>query len=113
MNFDENKLFTEINTIPPFYQEVILSFHKSRCTKPPNSFNDILCSLMWGNKYFTFGKKRKHTLYFKNLINLGIIFFKDIMITHGAVNKRYIYSKLNHINIFQFLQQISKLLESI
>lgn len=111
MTFDQISLFQHLKEIPEFYQSVILSFNESKMTKPPLTSESLMNSMIWGNKYLTYGKKTKQTLYFKSWIDVQIIYMKDILIHNGKIDQNYIFDRLNQkVN---FLSQMSMLCESL
>ena len=97
MNFENKQSFPHVTQIAPFYQEVILSFNKSKNTKKPNNQEELLESIIWGNKYLTIKHRANNgqiTLYFKNWISQNIIKLRDLLIISGEIDQHYIYQKL-------------------
>lgn len=103
-----------INTLPHFYSQVIKSWNKAKEVKGPDDTN-LLNEMIWGNKYVTIKSKRsKQALYFKNWIEVGIIFIKDLMINNSVVDDIYVYNKLaNKINFFHEMTVVKKALNSV
>ena len=57
------KMFTPLKNIPRFYQEVILSYNKSKIVRNEDFYNNIRNQTIWCNKYIKF---KGETLLFKN-----------------------------------------------
>ena len=77
------KMFPFLKTIPEFYQDVILSYNKSKIM----SYEDFLVNVknqpIWCNKYIKFEGK---TLLFKSWIDDGIVMLKNIRINNGILD---------------------------
>jgi hypothetical protein len=103
-NFHNSSQFPQIKLLPVFYQEVIISFNKS---KPPTDLNDKLCILdesLWGNyliiNYHKQSKSHK-TLYFKHWIDAGLVKVGNLKFDNGVIDEKFIYEKVkNKANIF-------------
>ena len=72
-----------LKNLPRFYKEAWLSYYSCR---PKTEIQDLspynfLTSIIWGNKYFQFKGK---CLYFKNWINAGIVYVKDLFNYEGC-----------------------------
>ena len=72
-----------LKKLPRFYKEAWLSYYSCR---PKTEIQDLspynfLTSIIWGNKYFQFKGK---CLYFKNWINAGIVYVKDLFNYEGC-----------------------------
>ena len=99
-----------IKSIPSFYQEVIISFTKSKIGKCKEI--DVNQPL-FGNQLLTYGEERKAiSPYFINWINSGILTIKDLSITDGKLNEQYIYEKVSpKQNIYSEITIIKKCLK--
>ena len=73
LTFNKVDTFPLVETLPTFYQDVILGFNKSKvCPKPHNK---LLSQVIWGNRHFTYWdkyKKTQSTLYFKEWLAAGL-----------------------------------------
>ena len=67
-------MFPSLKTIPEFYQEVILSYNKSKILSNENSHENIKNQPIWCNKYIKFKGK---ALLFKSWIEDGIVVLKN------------------------------------
>lgn len=98
MTFDKPYMFPNLSKIPLFYREVILSFNKCKSIKRPTNNEEVLESIIWGNKHFTIKEKnqgrKEVTLWFPSWVNVGIVKVKDIMVIDGNINEQYIFEKL-------------------
>ena len=79
------KMFPCLKTIPKFYQEVILSYNKSKILSNEYFHEDIKNRPIWCNKYIKFEGK---VLLFKNWIEDGIVMLKNICGFFGKYNTR-------------------------
>ena len=82
MNFKNVKTLPIMKCIPKFYQDVFVGFNKCKTLKPLESMksHEILTQVIWGNEYF---KNKHQTLYFKNWIDSGFTFVKDLLDIEG------------------------------
>lgn len=99
MNFTNVTQFPELCKIPEFYQQVICSTNKLKCSKPPSNKSEILCNYLWGNVNLSLNSassgKTKKTLYFKSWIECGFLNVADIMFENGRINEQYIYDNVH------------------
>ncbi len=98
MNFDRLDTFPSLDNIPKFYQEMILAFNKSKNTTVPENHEQLMQSVIWGNKNIMI-KSNQHkkdiTLYYESWIQVGLIYVKDLLIIDGKISDNYIFQKLN------------------
>ena len=77
------KMFPLLKTIPEFYQDVILSYKKSKIM----SYEDFRVSIknqpIWCNKYIKFEGK---TVLFKSWIEDGIVMLKNFRLNNGILD---------------------------
>ena len=82
-------------SIPQFYQDIWLSFYECKSISPMNelnNFNFLTCTI-WGNSRLKFKNK---CLFFKNWIESGIIFIKDLYDENGhCIDEKTLLDKLN------------------
>ncbi len=110
MTFRNEKEFPYMNTITPFYREVITAFNKVKQPVKPCNENDLLNTMIWGNRYLTYkGKRNKMiTLYSKEWIDSNIIFINNLLITNGTISVDYIHNKLTYKgNIFRDMTRLN------
>ena len=110
MNFDNADSFPLIKSIPQFYQDVILAFNRSKTSNKPTTTDEILETIIWGNKHIAVkcSRQRNLTLFYNNWIDENIIYVKDLLITNGVINQRYIFDKLK--KKANYLSEMSKLI---
>ena len=95
MNVYQPDSLPELKRIPKFYQEVIISFNKSKCLSKPTNQNELLNSPIWGNRFFTYHiKKKTFVLNNLNWQKAGLILVKDVKITDSKIDQNYIYRKV-------------------
>ncbi len=110
MTFQKQEEFPYMNSIPPFYREVITAFCKSKDPVRPNNEFDLLRSIIWGNRFITYqGKRNKQmTLYSKEWVKHNIICVKDLLIINGKISVQYISDTINcRINIFTDISRLN------
>ena len=93
--FKNAEYFPVIKSIPPFYQEVIMSFNRCKTITPFKDLNksDVFQQTIWGNEYF---KVSKTYLYLKNWVNEGINYVKDLVNKDGSFkNDKQLYDTIN------------------
>ena len=95
MNIDDIKNVPNVEHIPEFYRDVIISWVKSGGgqTKTPKRFQDIRKQVIWGNKFIKFGTK---CLLFKKWINSDLIYINDIIDEEGKLSEEFILQKLKY-----------------
>ncbi len=101
MTFQKQEEFRYMNSLPPFYREVITAFCKSKDpVKPSNEF-DLMRSIIWGNRFITYQGKRNRqlTLYSKEWVKYKIIFVKDLLILDGKISIHYMQGPYFHGHI--------------
>lgn len=112
-NFNKKSLVPYIKRMPIFYQDVVIAFNKSKVV-PQTTFNDnIFTQTIWGNRYIV--RKvgnTKHTLYFKNWIDSGILYIGQLCFTDGKLDENYIYNVIrNKVNIFSEVSLLKQALK--
>ena len=114
LNFTEKKHFPLLQKIPPFYQDVIACFNKSKICPLPLNRCDIMQQVIWGNRHLTYwSKELKHrvTIYFKEWIHAGIIHVHDLKFIDGRIDCNYVFEKVkNKRNIFHEISTLNKVL---
>lgn len=88
MNFKNTKQFSVISKLPQFYQQIILSYNKSKNIHKGVSNNDII----WGNQKFVINNK---CLYFKHWIDAGINQIKDIKKENRLIHSDELLKRLS------------------
>jgi len=103
-----------LNTLPSFYSQIIKAWNKAKPIKIPES-KEWLNEIIWGNKFFTVKvKKSQQSLYFKNWIDAGIIFVKDLVINSSVIDETFVYKVLSYkINFFHEMTIVKKALKSV
>ena len=76
-------MFTPLKNIPRFYQEIILSYNKSKIVRNEEFHNNIRNITIWCNKYIEF---KGDTLLFNNWIKDGVILFKNLKLDNGILD---------------------------
>ena len=77
------KMFPLLKTIPEFYQDVILSYNKSKIMNYEDFRVNIKNQPIWCNKYIKFEGK---TLLFKSWIEDGIVMLKNLRINNDILH---------------------------
>ena len=105
----DTKMCKHIKKIPTFYQEVIVSYNKSKIV---NENNLDINQPLFGNRLLTYGKEgQKQCPYFINWINSGLCSVKDLRLINGKIDEHYIYEKVqNKANIYVEICTIQKCL---
>ena len=104
-NFGDNNLLLYTNnpendyikTIPIFYQQVLLSHMKLNNAQYDEQEvrKNILNNTIWHNKHITTKIRRKNQpLYFKNWIEAGILFIKDLKFKNGTLDENHCYKSV-------------------
>ena len=83
MNFNSTCQFPALESIPKFYQDVVISYHCGKYYTKPCSQETLYKELLWGNNMFVFhtkasGKTVCRTLFNKYFIEAGILSVGDI-----------------------------------
>ena len=68
-------MFPSLKQIPEFYQDVVLSYNKSKIMSLEDFHNNIQNQPIWGNRFI---KLKKETLLFKSWVRNGIIAMKNL-----------------------------------
>ena len=114
LNFTEKSHFPLLQKLPPFYQDVITSFNKSKNCSLPLSKGELLQQVIWDNRHLTYwSKELKHkvTPYFKEWVLTEITHVQDIKFINGKIDCGYIYEKVkNKRNIFHEISILNKVL---
>ena len=85
--FYDPSQFPGINRIPQFYQEMVVAFNKAKWSKKPSTEEELLGSVIWGNRHFTIGEKcKQETIHNKHWIDQGIMTFGQILLPNGNLD---------------------------
>lgn len=103
--FTQKSMFPQIDSIPAFYQDVVISYNSAKQIKYEEFVQNIKYQPIWGNRFV---KLKNKTLYFKSWITEGIVAFENLKIANGKIDVEYIYNRLrdkrkfhSEINILQ------------
>ena len=94
MNFRKIDEFGVFLKVPPFYQQIIISYNLCKTIRPINKLNtvEILSQPLWGNEYF---KSKGKCLYYKNWLESGFLHVKDLVEHDGSfISEHNILQKL-------------------
>ena len=98
-NYDSIAIDKVDTKIPTFYKEILQAWEQIRyCTtvKPINIGNneslDVLNQIVWHNKLVMFDK---HSLFYKEWYDSGILYLGDIFRENGFKSIEYIMSEIN------------------
>ena len=83
-------------TLTPFYKgliEIWIEFKTCLCTKHADNFCNIRQQIIWGNMRI---KHKGKSLLFRNWIQYGIIFIKNILSENGLISEHVIFNKLHN-----------------
>ena len=100
-NFTNEKEIGQLS-IPVFYKEVFFAYNKCKFTKSVEKMNnyDFLSQIIWCNNMFKFNGK---CILFRNWINCGIIFVKDLFKENGQLlSSTDIFGKLESKHNWMF-----------
>ena len=98
MSFERLQDISEINILPAFYQEILLSFCKSKNIDTFENKEQFFSQLLWGNRLLKYKDK---CLFSKHMIEAGLLYVKDIINADGTF-KLNIYERLiNKMNYFR------------
>ena len=76
-----------VKSLPEFYQDVIISYNKSKVINYEDFCNNVLNQPIWGNNFIKFKNK---TLFFKNWIAEGIVSVNNLKIRNGVLDIAYL-----------------------
>ena len=100
MSFQSANEMPCLSSLPKFYQEVLISYCKSKPNKEIKSKSELYNQLIWGIHLVTHDN---NCLYSLNMINANVLFFKDILLPNefdniefDIENKIFIKSKPNY-----------------
>ena len=97
MNFVNFNMLSDNFKIPKFYQEIIVSFLQSKNIEEPKSKEELLNSVIWGNKFFTYKDKSKQLiLNHTNWQDSGVIQVKDIKFENGKIDQSFLFNKIKN-----------------
>ena len=107
MNFIDKKMLPLFN-IPPFYQEVIIGFNMTKNISVPSNKIDLLESVLWGNRVFTYKISNKsYVLNDCTFCLAGILKVKDLKFINNKLDQNYIFNKLqNKCNFFTTVKRL-------
>ena len=101
--------FPILKAFPMFYQEILMSYFKSKSVKPFNKLtpHEIFLQPLWGNEHF---KIKESNLYLKNWVKENIMYVKDLVTLDGSFfDENEIYKTIeNKSNIIQEMYIIKR-----
>ena len=87
-SFEHCSEMSELDHIPLFYKDVIVSYSKAFTLDFEAFKNTILNQPLWGNRFITIRKRdKKNVLLLRNWIRSGVRYVKDVMFTDGIVDR--------------------------
>ena len=100
-NFISTKQFPFLKNLPPFYQQVLIAYNKSKNVSPIVTHDDLINQPIFGNRFLmTKSSKNTTTLLFPNWINYNITHINHLAFADGKIEIDYLYNKiLNHTNL--------------
>ena len=108
MNLCNKKQFPRLETIPPFYQEVVIGYCKANIPEKIFSKSYLYSQTIWGNRQLIC---RDKCLFSQTFINSGYIYVKDILFDNGKI-KNDIYENLvckqNYFRTISMIQDALK-----
>ena len=113
-----------LKKLTEFYQQVLYSFIKINnvMSNEPSNQQEILNSVIWDNTNITVKTGRNTTpIYFKNWIECGILFVKDLKLSNGRIDENFCFKKIRKkqnilaqtLQLKKALSRYSELLKSI
>ena len=107
--FTSLKMFPLLKRIPQFYQDIVLSYNKSKVIQYEDFNNSIRKQLIWCNRFIKF---RSETLFFKSWIKEGIFTIENLKLTDGKLDINYmsnvVRDKRNFFSEINILQKALK-----
>lgn len=112
-NFIDVSQFPPIKKIPLFYQEVVISFNRSKGVNKPICKTDFLNSVVWGNQNFMFNVRGKTqtSLYNRHWIDSGILKMSDIVSQDGNILSQKIKALIQ--NKTDYISTQSKIIDVV
>ena len=101
-------MFPSLKTIPEFYQDIILSYNKSKILNNENFHENIMNQPIWCNKYIKFKGK---TLLFKTWIEDGIVMLKNLRLNNGILDVEFLTNIIHDKR--QFYREINILQKAL
>ena len=112
MTFTNFDMLQHSKEIALFYKEIVTAFNMSKNISMPSTGDDILESVLWGNKYFTYKVKNKTFLLLDNhFLDINIINVKDLKIKQCKLDTMYLFNRL--LNKTTFLSTVSKIMQCL
>ncbi len=110
MNVTQLNLLPSLKSLPKFYQEVMLSFNKTKAKSALLTREEMLMQPLWGNSNVTYFNKstKQHEFLTLNAWNdSGMTHVADIEIKNGQILEEFLYAKISNHSIS--MQKLSKL----
>jgi len=87
-NFTSMEEFPYIKKLPLFYCEVIVAFNKSKHEGKPQNIEELLNSVVWGNRHFLRKEKGKkeRSIYNRHWIECGLLKVGHLITQQGELN---------------------------
>ena len=108
MNLCSKKQFPRLETIPTFYQDVVIGYCKANIPEKVSSKCDLYSQSIWGNRQLLCQDK---CLFSQTFINSGYIYVKDVLLENGKM-KNDIYENLvckkNYFRTISMIQSALK-----
>ncbi len=96
-NFNNEKHVDFINRLPEFYQNVIMSYCKSKIVSESDFIASIPNQFLWGNRHITHTVKgNKQCLLFRHWLAAGIKTVGQLCFINGCLDENYIYEKVKN-----------------
>ncbi len=108
MNFKSIRQMPILNTLPKFYQEVVLYYSKSKEVPVVCSKSDLYNQVIWGNRLFLVNEK---CLYSKCFIESGFVYIRDILQENGKLKGNIYGSLIDKTKYLRFLSMITSALK--
>ena len=105
MSFQDLNEMQCLCLLPKFYQEILLSYCRSRPNEEIESKSILYNQLIWGNRSITYENK---CLYSLNMINANIVFLKDVLLPDGKINPTIYENLKNKADYFRDITLITK-----
>ena len=102
-----------LNSVPKFYQEIIIAHSAANNAKIPTTTGDIIDQYLWGNKYLTYTNGGKTQCMFSSaFIKSNILKVCDLKFIHGKLDQKYIHNVVSDKrNIFKDISLLNKALK--
>jgi hypothetical protein len=101
-NIDNIKSSPFLNNVPAFYMQCITGYTGSKMVSDKDFKENFEEQILWGNPFVTYMQgSKKHTMFFKEWIEVGLLKIKNLRFNNSKLDERFIFDRVrNKSNIF-------------